>query len=91
MADTLFERLCVDPVTGARKARSRTAAQPWSRPMGRSDIYEQVYRDLHPRTFPLSPWERQRELRDLWPAEQQKFRDMVDAAGRRALQEGGRE
>lgn len=40
--------------------------------------YERIYRRLNPRTFPYSPYERQRELSDLWPREQQKFRDMVD-------------
>ena len=41
--------------------------------------YERAYRKLHPRTFPLSPCERQRELSDLWPADQDRFRQMVDA------------
>ncbi len=41
-------------------------------------LYDSLYRKLHPRMFPHSPWERQRELRDLWPAEQMEFRKMVD-------------
>lgn len=41
--------------------------------------YERIYRRLHPRRFPYSPFETQRELRDLWPVEQKKFRHMVDA------------
>lgn len=39
--------------------------------------YAQAYRDLHPRQFPFSPWERQMELRDLWPADQERFRETV--------------
>jgi len=41
--------------------------------------YDALYRKLHPRSMPFSPYERQRELRDLWPVDQQKFRDFVDA------------
>ncbi|MGN6768872.1 MAG: hypothetical protein ACTHJQ_03350 [Rhizobiaceae bacterium] len=52
------------------------------------DIYERIYRETHPRLFPFSPFERQRELRDLWPADQRKFRDMVDST-LRALAAGG--
>ncbi len=40
--------------------------------------YDAIFRKLHPRSSPFSPWERQRELRDLWPADQQKFKGMVD-------------
>lgn len=40
--------------------------------------YERIFRRLHPKSCPASPWEHQRELRDLWPAEQQKFRDEID-------------
>jgi hypothetical protein len=43
-----------------------------------TDTYERIYRETHPRIFPYSPWERQLELRDLWPSEQQKFRNHVD-------------
>lgn len=43
------------------------------------DSYERAYRRAHPRMFPHSPHERQRELRDLWPADQRKFRELVDA------------
>ena len=32
-----------------------------------------IYRRLHPRQFPYSSWERQRQLDDLWPAEQERF------------------
>lgn len=42
--------------------------------------YDAAYRRAHPRLFPYSPWERQKELSDLWPSEQKKFRDVVDAA-----------
>lgn len=45
----------------------------------RGDIYERTYRRLNPRFFPYSPYERQRELRDLWPQDRRRFRDMVDA------------
>lgn len=41
--------------------------------------YDAAYRAAHPRLFPFSPYERQRELRDLWPSEQAKFRRIVDA------------
>lgn len=44
--------------------------------------YDETYRAMHPKLFPFSPWERQRELRDLWPDEQAKFRKMVDAINR---------
>lgn len=43
--------------------------------------YDSIYRKMHPPMFPFSPYERRRELRDLWPAEQQKFKRMVDAVG----------
>ena len=42
--------------------------------------YDKAYRLAHPRMFPFSPWERQRELSNLWPSEQEKFRKIVDAA-----------
>ena len=41
--------------------------------------YERIFRRMHPRTDPTSPYERQRELRNLWPADQQKFIQEVDA------------
>lgn len=41
--------------------------------------YEQIYRQLNPRSFPYSPYEKQRELRDLWPKEQEAFKRLVDA------------
>jgi len=40
--------------------------------------YEQIYKQTHPKACPLSPWERQRQLSDLWPCDQQKFKDVVD-------------
>ncbi len=40
--------------------------------------YERIFRRLHPTSCPASPGEHQRELRDLWPADQQKFRDEID-------------
>lgn len=40
--------------------------------------YETIYRRLHPRTHPFSPYEVQRQLRDLWESDQQRFRDQVD-------------
>ena len=39
---------------------------------------EKIYRRMHPREFPYSPWGRQLELRDLWPDEQQKFIDTLN-------------
>jgi len=42
--------------------------------------YDAIYRHTNPKTFPLAPYERQMELRDLWPDEQEKFRRVVDAA-----------
>lgn len=43
------------------------------------DIYARTFRRLHPRRSPYSPYERQRELSDLWPRDQQRFRETVDA------------
>lgn len=43
------------------------------------EIYERLYRRMHPKRFPYSPWERQRELHDLWPVDQRAFRQVVDA------------
>lgn len=40
--------------------------------------YDNLYRKLNPRRFPYSPWERQRELNDLWPQDQELFRRLVD-------------
>jgi hypothetical protein len=40
--------------------------------------YEKLYRELHPRHVPTSPYGRQIELRDLWPADQEKFKRLVD-------------
>ena len=45
----------------------------------RETDYEAIYRKTHPRAFLFSPWERQMELRDLWPSLQTEFRDGVDA------------
>lgn len=42
--------------------------------------YDTIYRQVNPRRFPFSPFERQIELRDLWPDEQENFRKVVDAA-----------
>lgn len=42
--------------------------------------YDEIYRKANPRRFPYSPFERQRELRDLWPDLQEDFRRVVDAA-----------
>lgn len=50
--------------------------------MESEDIYDRVYREMNPRIFPYSPWERQRQLCDLWPSEQKKFKDMVDAVAK---------
>ena len=47
-------------------------------------LYDQIYHKTHPRLFPQSPYERQMELRDLWPADQRKFRELVDAIKREA-------
>lgn len=49
-------------------------------------IYDTIFRHLHPRVFPYSSRERQRELRDLRPSEQEKFKRQVDATIR-ALEE----
>lgn len=40
--------------------------------------YDAIYRRMNPRLFPYSPWERQKELRDLWPSEQSKVRKQID-------------
>lgn len=40
--------------------------------------YDEIYRRLNPRSCPLSPYERQRELGDLWPSKQSEFRKMID-------------
>ena len=41
--------------------------------------YARAYRRLHPKTMPYNIHEPQRELSNLWPIDQQRFRDMVDA------------
>jgi len=43
------------------------------------DRYTRWYRRLNPKRMPYNIDERQAELSDLWPADQQRFRDMVDA------------
>lgn len=43
------------------------------------DKYEAAYRRANPKLCPLNPWERQAELRDLWPEDQEKFKQLVDA------------
>lgn len=48
--------------------------------------YDEIYRTMHPRRFPFNPFERQRELRDLWPDEQRQFRKMVDVLHRVKVQ-----
>lgn len=40
--------------------------------------YERIYRRLHPKIAPYNPHERQRELHDLWEADQEEFRRTVD-------------
>lgn len=49
--------------------------------------YDQIYRELHPRQFPHSPYEKQRELRNLWPSEQEKFKQEIDVVLRAALEQ----
>lgn len=49
---------------------------------GKLTDYDQIYRDLHPITFPWSPYDRQLELRDLWPSDQERFRKKIDTIGR---------
>ena len=34
---------------------------------------EELFRREHPKSCPWSPWERQMELRDLWPADQEAY------------------
>jgi hypothetical protein len=46
--------------------------------MNETPDYGALYRKANPKTMPFSIHERQRELRDLWPIDQQKFRDQVD-------------
>lgn len=42
--------------------------------------YEATYRKLHPRGMTTAPYsERQRQLTDLWPRDQEEFKRMVDA------------
>jgi len=40
---------------------------------------EKLYRKEHPREFPFSPYERQRELSDLWPQDQANYVNRVEA------------
>ena len=40
--------------------------------------YAKIFRQLHPKLMPFNPYEKQRELSHLWPADQAKFRQMVD-------------
>lgn len=40
--------------------------------------YAKIYRRLNPRKHPYSPYEPQRQLTDLWPSEQEKFKRMID-------------
>lgn len=42
------------------------------------EIAEQTYRKEHPRMFPHSPWERQMELSDLWPRDQDAYVKRVE-------------
>lgn len=42
------------------------------------DKYDKIYRKLNPPLFPHSPYGKRKELGDLWPVDQKKFRDMVD-------------
>ena len=44
-----------------------------------SKDYEGIYRKMNPRIFPYSAHERQKELSDLWPADQERFKDQVDS------------
>ncbi len=46
------------------------------KPLNEPD-YDAIYRRLNPKVFPYSPWERQRELRDLWPSDRERFKQMV--------------
>lgn len=41
------------------------------------DEYAAAYRRAHLRRSPYSPWERQQELSDLWPSDQEAFRELV--------------
>lgn len=40
--------------------------------------YEEIYRKLNPKANLYSPWKRQRELKDLWPEQQEAFKIKVD-------------
>jgi hypothetical protein len=42
--------------------------------------FERAYRIANPKFCPLSPHERQAELSDLWPSEQEKFKKNCKAA-----------
>ena len=42
--------------------------------------YDKIYVKAHPPRFPYSPHAKQRQLKDLWPSEQEKFKRIVDAA-----------
>jgi len=44
-----------------------------------NDKYAEIYRRMHPRVFPYSPYERQMELSDLWPSEQARIKREIDA------------
>jgi hypothetical protein len=41
--------------------------------------YARLYRKSHPPRFPGIPWGRRPELGDLWPCEQARFRELIDA------------
>jgi len=44
--------------------------------------YAAIYRKANPKAMPFSIHERQRELSDLWPVDQEKFKRIVDATRR---------
>lgn len=41
-------------------------------------LAEKIYRELHPRSFPYCSYEKQMELSDLWPCEQEGFKRMIE-------------
>ena len=44
------------------------------------DEYAEIYRRMRPKMFPYSPYERQMELSDRWPADQEQIKREIDAA-----------
>jgi hypothetical protein len=51
--------------------------------------YAAIYRKANPKRFFFSPYEKQRELSDLWPDLQEEFKRTVDATLKHKEQSDG--